>query len=343
MKCHAMWAGVCAAGLVLAMTAAAWAGPVLETDKSEWKMGKVARNETRTTTFTLKNSGDEPLVISQIRPSCKSCLGKMQGDTTLKPGESRPLDVAYQAVDAYGQRQMSVTIHSNDPEHPLVRLRLSVEVVPQKNKPVLTIEPAAIDIGVVSAGQSATTKVELGNVGDAPLDVQSIVPSAGLRPVNASKDAIAPGAKATVTFEVLPRAKGVIQESVGFQTTDPDRPIVEVAVTGYAQAGGPSGSASAAPAAPAELTPMEKGILIVPTAIDGDGKPGAPTLTIRNDSAFDVIVRSGNASEGSEGVTVKAGAEPVAIAPGKEAGSGSETVSLEIIIGAEPAAEPARQ
>lgn len=227
-----------AALIVAALCASALAAPALEVDKTEWKIGKVPRGEARSTTFTLRNTGDEELAITQIRPSCKSCLGKLGGDAAIKPGESRPLEVTYKATDAYGEHAMSVTIHSNDPEHPLTRLKLSVEVVPQKDKPLLVISPPAVDMGVVEAGKPVRVDVTLTNEGDAPLEVRSIVPSAGCRLAgDISKDAIQPKGTVTIPLEVTPRSKGVVRESLGIESTDPDRPEAEVTIEGYAQEG----------------------------------------------------------------------------------------------------------
>jgi|GEM_PF-2996620 len=267
------------------ISATLWAAPVLEVDKTEWKMGKVPRNETRTNTFTLRNTGDEAVVITQIRPSCKSCLGKIDGDKTLLAGETRQLEVTYKAVDSFGEHSMSVTVHSNDPVRPLLRLRLSVEVVPQKNKPVLTVEPAAVDIGVVTPGQATTVDITLSNQGDAPLNVLSIIPSAGCQPTSDAKDAIAPGESAVVPVKVTARAKGVLRESIGFETNDPERPSVELQIEGYAQSRAAGGA---------------KGLLIRPDVAAEAGKAGTYTISVVNSSAWTVtLVFEAPALEGS--------------------------------------------
>ena len=286
-------AGALSALLLLCVTA--WAAPALQVDKTEWKMGKVPRNDRRTYLFTLRNTGDEPLVISQIRPSCMSCLGRIEGDKTLKPGETRPLEVSYQAIDAYGQHTMSVTIHSNDPERPLLRLRLSVEVVPQKGKPVLTVRPAAIDVGVLTVGRPTQVAVVLANEGSAPLDVRSVVPSAGCQALEASKDAVAPAAEMAVTVQLLPRAAGVIQESIGFETNDPERPSVVVPIQGYAQAA---------------AVEQRSGLLVVPRLLKEPGGPGGYQLSFTNLTELSIAVTF-------PGTTPGLG--PVMLAPGARA------------------------
>ena len=269
------WRRAFVVGVLLALCRAGWAAPVLEVDRTEWRMGKVPRNETRTHVFTLRNTGDEPLIISQIRPSCKSCLGTVDGDKTLNPGESRPLRVTYRAVDAYGQRTMSVTIHSNDPVRSLVRLRLSVEVVPRKGKPILTVRPVAIDVAVVPVGRPTGVNVVLANEGDAPLEVRSIVPSAGCRPVGVFKDAVPPGGELVVPVQVLPRTAGVIQESIGFETNDPERPTVVIPIEGYAQPG---------------AVERERGLLLTPRLVREPGRPAVYRLSLANMSGFSVTV-----------------------------------------------------
>jgi len=270
-----------------------WAAPTLEVDKTEWKMGKVPRNETRSNTFTLRNTGDEALEITQIRPSCKSCVGKIDGDKTIKAGESRQLEVTYKAVDAFGDHTMSVTVHSNDPVNPLVRLRLFVTVVPQKDKPALIVTPMSVDVGVVPGGNPTIVNVTLANEGDAPLNLLSIVASAGCQVIGDFKDAIAAGRNVVIPVQVTPRAKGVIQESIAFETNDPERPNVEVRIEGYAQ----SVAFEAA-----------KGVQIVPVVVREPGKPLQYLFSLANASIWTVMVWFGEAAGADEAVTLEPGA-----------------------------------
>jgi hypothetical protein len=110
----------------------------------------------------------------------------------------------------------------------------------------------------------------LGNIGDAPLEVRSITPSAGLRRPQVAKDSVPAQGELVVPLVVMPRLTGVIDESVGFETNDPERPLVVIPIRGYAQAD-PSSSA---------------GLLILPEERDGGGY----RLTVRNGTAFTVAV-----------------------------------------------------
>jgi hypothetical protein len=324
--------------LVLCVTA--WAAPVLEVDRTEWKMGKVPHNERRTSVFTLRNTGDEPLLISQIRPSCVSCLGKMEGDSTLQPGESRPLEVSYQAVDAYGQHTMSVTIHSNDPEKPLLRLRLSVEVVPQKDKPVLTVRPATIDVGVVVVGKPTKVSVVLANEGGAPLDVRSVVPSAGCQAPEVSKDAVAPAGEMAITVEVLPRTTGVIQESIGFETNDPERPSVVVPIQGYAQAAEPFGTLKAPESASRRIEGQEPkgGVMLIPRLRTEPDGGGGYQLSFANLSELSITVTFPGLTPGLGSLVLAPGAHAEKVIPLPRAALPSLVVQLVI----QPAVTPVK-
>jgi hypothetical protein len=271
---------IVAAAAFFALTASAALGaPELTVEKSNWRMGNIERNQTRTTTVVLKNTGDEPLVISQIRPSCKSCLGKVADGDRIEPGAESRLDVAYEAVGALGEHTVYVTIHSNDPVHPLTRVRFSVKIVPEKDRPALTITPVFVDLGVVAIGDTVTFNVELGNEGDKPLDMHSIIPSSACSTRDDAKDAVAPGAVRSIPVDVTPRVRGVIRESVGFETNDPERPSVIVQIEGYA----------------VEAAEKAASIVITPRKGSTDGEL---LLYLENTSAVDAILRAAESERG---------------------------------------------
>lgn len=81
--------------------------------------------------FTLTNDGNEDLIIASLTESCQCTVGKIKVPTTLKPGESIPLEVKFKTPAAAGPVLHNVTVHSKPPAQP-EKLTVSVTALVKK-------------------------------------------------------------------------------------------------------------------------------------------------------------------------------------------------------------------
>ncbi len=75
----------------------------------------------------VKNAGSSTLKITEVRPGCGCTTAPIQKDS-LGPGEETVIDVTLNLPLANGPITKSVTISSNDPDHPTKALYLVADV-----------------------------------------------------------------------------------------------------------------------------------------------------------------------------------------------------------------------
>lgn len=82
-------------------------------------------------TFEFKNTGDQPLVITNVRSTC-GCTVPSKPEKPVMPGEKGKIDVKYNM--ATGKISKSITVESNATNVPngTVALRIKGEVIDKK-------------------------------------------------------------------------------------------------------------------------------------------------------------------------------------------------------------------
>jgi len=74
--------------------------------------GKVTAGEKVSHTFMFKNSGDKPLVVSQVQPSC-GCTVPQWSNDPIAPGKEGSIQVVFNSEGKHGMQHKSVTVVSN--------------------------------------------------------------------------------------------------------------------------------------------------------------------------------------------------------------------------------------
>jgi hypothetical protein len=149
---------------VPAAAAPAPAGPpgalTLAEGEAETHFGELLEGAKATKVFRLKSSGENPLVIDRVKPSCGCTAAEIQlvaADGTkalyelgqpIAVGSTCELEVSINTANRRGPFASSVSIYSNDPASPL-RLQLAADV-----KAVLDVEPMNLDFGTLTSGDT---------------------------------------------------------------------------------------------------------------------------------------------------------------------------------------------
>ena len=87
---------------------------VISFDKTEYDFGTVTDGEVIQTTFTLKNVGKSPLVITDAKTTCGCTVPTWPKNKPVMPGESTEIEVKFNTSGKGGGRQVkTVTLLTN--------------------------------------------------------------------------------------------------------------------------------------------------------------------------------------------------------------------------------------
>ncbi|MCK5827129.1 DUF1573 domain-containing protein [Candidatus Bipolaricaulota bacterium] len=114
--------------LCAALSTLAVAAPTIYVAQPVYNFGSVFEGIAVSRTFVIENIGDEALDISGVSASC-GCTTTSKPTEPIEPGDSFSLDVLINTTGFGGTISKSITVYSNDPESPLLRLRVTGQVL----------------------------------------------------------------------------------------------------------------------------------------------------------------------------------------------------------------------
>ncbi len=157
-------------------TLTAIAQPRLSSNKSMHNFGQIEWKQPVTAEYVITNTGDKPLVLSNITTSC-ACTDATWTKSPIAPGEKGTISVTFDA-EALGRFEKSVGIYSNsDPS--LVYLKFGGEVVQEitdftNSHPYeigqIKIDRTEFDFPDVQRGETSTITFSVVNQSDRPYE-----------------------------------------------------------------------------------------------------------------------------------------------------------------------------
>ena len=166
-----MGKNILALGLLCALVPAfvfAGTGPRIHFTEQEHDLGEVIYGETLSWDFVLSNTGDADLVIGRITSSC-GCTKAIRGNTTVSPGGSSEVFMQIRTIGmSSGKYSKSIAVHSNDPERPVIVLKLSFKVARH-----VTVLPDPIAGALSEWGKPVAFTLTAQNHGKAPVTLKT--------------------------------------------------------------------------------------------------------------------------------------------------------------------------
>jgi len=104
-------------------------GPEISLDKDIHDYGTVLQNGDGLSHFEISNTGNEPLILSNVKSSCGCTVPKWSKEPIL-PGKTTVIDVKY-ATNRIGPINKSITITSNASNTPVKVVRIKGKVIKQ--------------------------------------------------------------------------------------------------------------------------------------------------------------------------------------------------------------------
>jgi len=152
----------------LLLAAPALAAPSISVEKPVHDFGTVTQGEKVDHLFSVKNRGDEPLTINQIRSSC-GCTAATLSATTISPGKSGDVKVTFDSTNFAGQVTKTVQLDSNDPRNPSTMLTMQGKV-----SEIIAANPRTLNLGSLKAGSRKEVMLTVENRGNRPFAVTSV-------------------------------------------------------------------------------------------------------------------------------------------------------------------------
>ncbi|MCE9613303.1 MAG: DUF1573 domain-containing protein [Lentisphaerae bacterium] len=200
-------------------------GPHIACDEPEYNFGTVSDVPEIRHVFVLKNTGDAPLNISRVRPTC-GCTTAALASNRVQPGESVEVTATLSLQGRRGQQHKVIYVDCDDPRTPQYQLSLvgtierQVDYTPQQA--MLQISPsepmATMDVQIVFRTPEPHTITDL--VTNAPF-------------CTAELKERRPGYEYTLTIATLPDLNVLstyLTGNIALHTDHPSQPQINIPV-----------------------------------------------------------------------------------------------------------------
>ena len=161
---------------MVAVALVAVAQPRFTSNTEMYNFGQIEWKHPVTAQFTITNTGNQPLVLTEVEPDC-ACSVAQWTKTPIAPGAKGTVNVTFDA-EALGHFQKSVAIYTNAEPH-LVYLNFNGEVVQEikdftRTHPYLIgqirIDKNSLDFPDVQPGDKPVIHVGVVNLSDRPYE-----------------------------------------------------------------------------------------------------------------------------------------------------------------------------
>ena len=203
-------------------------GPKLLVQPTSHDFGEITMGDIVTHVFILTNNGGDLLIIEKVQATC-GCTVAEPEKTELAPGESTNLEVIFNSAHRNGPQKKSITVTSNDPVNPMVKLTITATVVKPDNTeakvPALYFPETKHDFGNVKEGNIVEYTFKFSNNGKATLKIKDVRTSCGCTAALVSSEKLEPGGEGTLKVELdTKNRKGKMSRTITVQSNDPRDP-----------------------------------------------------------------------------------------------------------------------
>lgn len=105
--------------------------PMISFEKNEFDFGKILQGEVVSYTFRFKNTGNAPLLITNVDKSC-GCTASDYPREPIQPGESGEIKITYDSKGHHGFQSKVLIVNSNTmPSQSALRIKAEVRTPEQ--------------------------------------------------------------------------------------------------------------------------------------------------------------------------------------------------------------------
>lgn len=207
---------------------------ILTFTKDAHDFGRVTEGKMASHEFEFTNTGNAPVVISNVTASC-GCTTPFWTREPVLPGKKGKIAASYNSSGRPGSFNKSVTVSSNASiASIMLTIKGTVDPKPSATpeelaqSSVFQLQATGHNFGKLEKGQAATKNLVFTNAGKSTLNIKNVSSSCGCVTFKTSKPAIKAGEKATLELRYSPRSLNQQNEIVTIFTNDLRNPTQTV-------------------------------------------------------------------------------------------------------------------
>lgn len=209
------------------LTGAAFAAPAIKVDNPVHNFGTITQGKKLDHTFIIRNSGDAPLKIINIRPAC-GCTAANATVPMVSPGKISEIKVSFNSANFFGNVTKTIAVETNDPKTPVYTLSLTGTVAEE-----VAVNPKQLNLGQIKAGTAKSVSLTMENRGTKAIRLLSLKTPMPQVVIRTDRNSLKSGETATITVNVTPRAEDkMLSGYISILTDNPAKPEIMVPVYG---------------------------------------------------------------------------------------------------------------
>ncbi len=207
--------------------------PRIEPSRPSVDFGTVSPGSQNTQPLQVRNTGNAVLEISSLTiADSRFTLVGVGVPISIQPQSSVSWTVRLAPGPNTGAIASTLTVTSNDPATPSLRIALTATVSGVAIAPRLTLSQTTIDFGAIQVGQQGEQTIEIRNTGNAELEVESMRTTSDRYKVpGATSFKLPPGVIFDLRVTYAPTAPGEERAILRILSNDPASPT-EIPLTG---------------------------------------------------------------------------------------------------------------
>jgi hypothetical protein len=221
------------AALTLAPSTAVFAAPkAVLVEPLEQKLGEVEPDVVQKLVWTLRNDGDQPLLVIGTAPTCYCTIAKVES-RQIAPGASTKINVTIDPSDFVGTIHKGFELETNDPVNGKMLADVELTV-----RPGIAVVPPELDLGAVPAAGSKEFSVDLKSAKSRPFKVTGVTSGAAFLTVAQEPLQLEERAGVKLFVKASPATPpGPFSSKIVVTTDDAAKPRIEIGVRGSGAGG----------------------------------------------------------------------------------------------------------
>ena len=212
----------------LLISYSAYCQPALILPEESYDFGTIEEGVQASHTFAVQNSGNQPLIISNVKPSC-GCTTPDWTKSPIQPGGKGTIMATYNSQGRPGAFTKLITIETNiQGQSKSLTIKGFVgskveKVYTEAEKlisPKVTFERTTYNFGKMESGQTIRQNVKLTNSGKTNLKVNGIQSGCHCVEYTLKKNELAPGEFTEIEFLYKPLNQGEQNDIITLSTND---------------------------------------------------------------------------------------------------------------------------